>query len=99
LDHFPKATFKNAQCLSKKLIKSVDDLKILHLKSLNKIVTVSGDIGWFNPENKRTESWEDAIQLADCGLYKAKRSGRNQIATIRNKKRDQTKPKKKPRSK
>ncbi len=67
--------------LSRKLLKSVESLKIPHAKnSASKFVTISMGAVCFKP-NKNTNQ-KKLIEVADSALYKAKESGRNQAAYI-----------------
>ncbi len=77
---FPDTMLKDAQQLSNKLIKNVHDLKIPHLKSPFKRLTISGGVCYFNPENNTNKPWQEVIKSADLGLYKAKKGGRNRVA-------------------
>lgn len=67
--------------LSKKLLKSVEGLKIPHAKnSASAYVTISMGVVCFKPD-KNTDR-KKTVELADTALYKAKESGRNQAALV-----------------
>ncbi len=80
---FPDTMIKDAQQLSRKLIRNIHDLKIPHLKSPFKRLTISGGVCSFLPDKNKDGLWEDVIKSADLALYKAKKKGRNQAAISR----------------
>lgn len=69
-----------ANIIANKMLKTVQELKIPHEKSVNGIVTIS--IGVTTGFRIHTQSWNNYFKKADEALYMSKNNGRNQITSL-----------------
>ncbi len=78
----PETPLAGAEILAGRALSSLSQLQIPHEGSAHKVLTMSGGIG--SPQHgdcrDNATGWKEIVEIADLGLYQAKRSGRNQIA-------------------
>ncbi|MEK4029062.1 diguanylate cyclase [Pseudobacillus sp. FSL P4-0506] len=72
-------TLEESDIAAEEIRKSVENLKIPHLRSqISEYVTISAGLATLLPNNQGYTE-EDLIDLADSALYEAKKAGRNQL--------------------
>jgi diguanylate cyclase (GGDEF)-like protein len=76
----PKTNHEGAQHVAKKIINTIEDLGVPHIKSNTGLVTLSTGVATTMPQHK--VSPDLLIAEADKALYQAKENGRNQITSI-----------------
>ena len=80
----PFTDFSGAKKIARELVKSVDELNIVHAKKAkHRNVTISAGVASHRPvfENNESFTIKDFIEKADIKLYQAKTYGRNQFCS------------------
>ena len=76
----PGTDEKGARFVAEKMLASIRELKIPHIKNAGKIVTIS--IGVATGDYVYTQSWADYQKKADEALYMSKNNGRNRYTLL-----------------
>lgn len=76
----PETPPEGALALAQRIVEGLAELRLPHCKNPYEVLTMSGGLGYFNPENSTDIGWKTVSNRADQALYQAKEGGRNQVA-------------------
>ena len=81
----PDTDVDEALATVQRIVTGLSDLEIPHQDSPLEFLTTSAGIASSHHQGQRLASWRQVVELADEGLYEAKKSGRNQaFVRVRN---------------